>query len=40
MKTAIFILAVTAMIVLSGCSKNDAKYIGCIARDRTSNPCQ
>lgn len=40
MKTAIFILAITTIIVLSGCSANDAQYIGCIARDRTSNPCQ
>jgi hypothetical protein len=32
------ILVGTAMLV--GCSANDFKYAECIARDRTSNPCQ
>lgn len=24
---------------LTGCTSDDAKYVECIARDRTSNPC-
>lgn len=38
MKATIFILAITVIMVLSGC--DTVKYAECIARDRTSNPCQ
>jgi hypothetical protein len=32
------ILVGTAMLV--GCNSDDTKYIECVLRDRTSNPCQ
>ena len=35
----VFALCAAAILTLSGCSRNEIQYLGCLARDNTSNPC-
>jgi hypothetical protein len=35
----VFALCAAAILSLSGCSRNEIQYLGCLARDNTSRPC-
>lgn len=36
----VFAICAGSILTLSGCSRNEIQYLGCLARDNTSHPCQ